>query len=81
MLQDPVLERSALAAAGRSAHPEALPALLSALERARGGGVSVVLAALVEYARASAQNPLLVRAEPPSAAVVTRLLALATPQK
>ncbi|HEY3254070.1 MAG TPA: HEAT repeat domain-containing protein [Polyangiaceae bacterium] len=78
MLQDPVLERSAFAAAGRSAHPEALPALLSALERARGGGISVVLAALVEYARTAAQNPLLVRTEPPSAAVVSRLLELAT---
>jgi len=80
MLQDPVLERSALAAAGRSAHPEALPALLSALGRARGGGVAVVLAALVEYARTSAQNPLLARTEPPSAAVATRLLELAAPQ-
>ncbi len=78
MLQDPVLQRSALAAAGRSAHPEALPALLSALERARGGGVSAVLAALVEYARTAAQNPLLVRAEAPTPAVVTRLLELAT---
>jgi len=80
MLQDPVLERSAFAAAGRSAHPEALSALLSALERARGGGVSVVLAALVEYSRTSAQNLLLVRAEPPSPAVVTRLLELAAPK-
>jgi len=80
MLQDPVLERSAFAAAGRSAHPEALPALLSALERARGGGLSVVLAALVEYARTSSQNLLLVRAEPPSPAVVLRLLELATPK-
>ncbi|HKO52864.1 MAG TPA: HEAT repeat domain-containing protein [Polyangiaceae bacterium] len=78
MLQDPVLERSAFAAAGRTAHPEALPALLSALERARGGGVSVVLAALAEYSRTAAQNPLLVRAEPPSPAVATRLLELAT---
>jgi HEAT repeat protein len=78
MLHDPVLERSALAAAGRSAHPEALPALLAALERARGGGVAVVLSALVEYARTSAQNPLLVRAQPPSAAVAARLLSLAT---
>jgi len=77
MLRDPVLERSALAAAGRSAHPEALPALLRALGRARGGGLSIVLAALVEYARTSAQNPLLARAEPPSAAVATRLLELA----
>jgi HEAT repeat protein len=80
MLRDPVLERSALAAAGRSAHPEALPALLSALERARGGGVAVVLAALVEYARTAAQNPLLLRAELPSEAVTTRLLSLATAQ-
>jgi len=78
MLQDPVLERSAFAAAGRSAHPEALPALLAALSRARGGGVSVVLAALVDYARTAAQNPLLVRAAPPAPAVVTRLLELAT---
>ncbi|MEI9942102.1 MAG: HEAT repeat domain-containing protein [Pseudomonadota bacterium] len=78
MLQDPVLERSAFAVAGRSAHPEALPALLSAFSRARGGGVTVVLAALVEYSRTAAQNPLLVRAEPPSPAVVTRLLELAT---
>ena len=77
VLQDPVLERSAFAAAGRSAHPEALPALLSALQRARGGGVSVVLSALVEYARTSAQNPLLVRAEPPPPPVVERLLELA----
>ena len=78
MLQDPVLERSAFAAAGRSAHPEALPALLSAFSRARGGGVAVVLAALVEYARTAAQNPLLLRGEPPSAVAVTRLLELAT---
>ncbi|HET7543337.1 MAG TPA: HEAT repeat domain-containing protein [Polyangiaceae bacterium] len=80
MLQDPVLERSALAAAGRSALPEALPALLSSLERARGGGISVVLSALVEFSRISAQNPLLVRAEPPSAAVAQRLLSLAAPE-
>jgi len=78
MLTDPVLQRSAFAAAGRSGHPEALPALLSALENARGGGVSAVLAALVEYARAYAQNPLLVRADAPSAAAVDRLLGLAT---
>ena len=78
MLHDPVLERSALAAAGRSVQPEALPALLSAFERARGGGVAAVLSALVEYTRAFAQNPLLVRAEPPSRAVVERLLELAT---
>lgn len=80
MLHDPVLERSALAAAGRSAHPEALPALLSALERARGGGVAVVLSALAEYARTAAQNPLLVRSEPASPTVVARLLELASPQ-
>lgn len=78
MLHDPVLERSALAAAGRSAHPEALPALLWALERARGGGVALVLGALAEYARTAAQNPLLVRVEPASPAVVTRLLSLAS---
>ena len=78
MLQDPVLERSAFAAAGRSAHPEALPALLSAFSRARGGGVAVVLAALVEYSRTAAQNPLLLRGEPASAAAVARLLELAT---
>jgi len=77
ILHDPVLERSALAAAGRSAHPEALQALLSALERARGGGVAVVLSALVEYTRTAAQNTLLLRGEPPSAAVVARLLELA----
>jgi HEAT repeat protein len=79
MLEDPVLERSALSAAGRSAHPEALAALLGAFERARGGGVSAVLAALVEYARAFAQNHLLLRADGPSRAVVARLLALALP--
>ena len=78
MLTDPVLERSALSAAGRSAHPEALPALLAAFERARGGGVAAVLSALVAYTRAFAQNPLLVRAETPSAAVVARLLELGT---
>ncbi|MEO6602629.1 MAG: HEAT repeat domain-containing protein, partial [Polyangiaceae bacterium] len=78
MLHDPVLERSALAAAGRSAQPEALPALLAAFERARGGGVSVVLSALVEYTREFAQNPLPVRAGAPSRAVVERLLELAT---
>jgi len=79
MLEDPVLERSALSAAGRSAHPEALPALLGAFERARGGGVAAVLAALVDYCRAFAQNHLLLRAEPASRAVVARLLALALP--
>ena len=79
MLEDPVLERSALSAAGRSAHPEALSALLRAFERARGGGVSAVLAALVEYARAFAQNHLLLRAETPSRAVAARLLALSLP--
>ena len=77
MLGDPVLERSAFAAAGRSAHPEALPALLGALETAHGGGVSAVLSALVEFSRASAQNPLLVRAEPPTPRVALRLLELA----
>ena len=80
MLHDPVLERSAFAAAGRSAEPRALPALLAAFERARGGGVSAVLGALVEYTRAFTQNPLLVRAELPSPAVVERLLELATPR-
>ncbi|HTA87972.1 MAG TPA: HEAT repeat domain-containing protein [Polyangiaceae bacterium] len=79
MLEDPVLERSALSAAGRSAHPEALSALLRAFERARGGGVSAVLSGLVEYARAFAQNHLLLRAEAPSRAVVARLLALSLP--
>jgi len=79
MLEDPVLERSALAAAGRSAQPEALGALLAAFERARGGGVSTVLSALVEYARAFAQNQLLLRTEAPSRAVVARLLALSLP--
>jgi len=79
MLEDPVLERSALSAAGRSAHPEALAALLAAFERARGGGVSAVLSALVEYARAFAQNQLLLRSESPSRAVVARLLALSLP--
>ena len=78
MLADPVLQRSAVAAAGRSAHPEALPALLDAFGRARGGGVTAVLLALVEYTRAFAQNPLLVRAEPTMPAVVERLLELAT---
>jgi HEAT repeat protein len=78
MLQDPVLERSAFAAAGRSAHPEALPALLSAFSRARGGGVSVVLSALVDYARTAAQNPLLLHVDPPAAPVIARLLELAT---
>jgi HEAT repeat protein len=79
MLGDPVLERSALAAAGRSGHPEALPALLEAFERARGGGVSAVLTALVEYARAFAQNHLLLRAESPARRVVARLLSLSLP--
>ncbi|HWZ92900.1 MAG TPA: HEAT repeat domain-containing protein [Polyangiaceae bacterium] len=79
MLEDPVLERSALSTAGRSAHPEALPALLAAFERARGGGISAVLAALVEYARAFAQNHLLLRADSPTRAVVARLLALSLP--
>jgi HEAT repeat protein len=79
MLEDRVLERSSLSAAGRSAHPEALPALLGAFEHARGGGVSAVLDALVEYARAFAQNHLLLRAEAPSRAVVRRLLALSLP--
>ncbi|HEX3776049.1 MAG TPA: HEAT repeat domain-containing protein, partial [Polyangiaceae bacterium] len=79
MLQNPVLERSALAAAGRSAHPEALGALLVAFEGARGGGVSTVLAALVDYCRAFAQNHLILRSEDPSRAVVTRLLALSLP--
>ena len=77
MLGDPVLERSAFAAAGRSAHPEALSALLAAFERAHGAGVAAVLSALVEYTRAFAQNPLLVRAEVPAAGVVQRLLELA----
>ncbi len=76
MLSDPVLERSALSAAGRSMHPQAWGALLAALERAQGGGVSTVLAALLEYARSFAQSELLLRAEPPSERVVERLLRL-----
>jgi HEAT repeat protein len=80
MLSDPVLERSAFSAAGRCSHPEAWLALLSAFERARGGGVAAVLSALVEYSRAFAQNQLLLRAEPASPAVVSRLLELATAQ-
>ncbi len=78
MLSDPVLERSAFSAAGRSSHTEAWAALLSAFERARGGGVSAVLAALVEYSRSFAQNQLLLRAEPPSVTVVERLLELSS---
>lgn len=78
LLHDPVLERSALTAAGRSTQPAALPALLSAFERARGGGVSAALSALVEYTRAFARNLLLVRAEVPSPVVVERLLELAS---
>ncbi|MEO7035528.1 MAG: HEAT repeat domain-containing protein [Polyangiaceae bacterium] len=80
MLGDPVLERSAFSAAGRSSHHEAWGALLSAFEHARGAGVPAVLAALVEYSRAFAQNQLLLRAEPASPAVVARLLELATAQ-
>jgi len=80
MLDEPVLERSALAAAGRSGHPEAFPALLAALGRARGGGVAAVLAALVDYARAFAQNQLILRAEPIPDTVVERLLELASPR-
>ena len=80
MLGDPVLERSACSAAGRSAHPEAWAALLSALERAHGGGVSAVLSALVTYARGFAQNHLLLRVSPPSGRVVQRLLGLSLPE-
>jgi len=80
MLTDPVLDRSAFAAAGRSGHPEAMPALLAALGRVRGAGVPAVLAAMVEHARAFEQNLLLVRAEEPPAAVVRRLLELSAAQ-
>ncbi|MEP7049908.1 MAG: hypothetical protein ABJB12_06125, partial [Pseudomonadota bacterium] len=80
LLSDPVLERSAFSAAGRCSHPEAWPALLAAFERARGGGVSAVLSALVEYSRAFAQNQLLLRAHPASPALVARLLELAAAQ-
>ncbi len=76
MLMDPVLERSALSAAGRSTHPEAWGALLSAFERARGGGLYTVLSALLEYARGFAQSKPLLRSEPPSEIVVERLLRL-----
>ncbi|HEY2408752.1 MAG TPA: HEAT repeat domain-containing protein [Polyangiaceae bacterium] len=55
LLDDPVLERSALTAAGRAAHAEALPTLLAALDRSPGAIVSA-LTALVDYARAAAQN-------------------------
>jgi len=79
MLEDPVLERSAFAAAGRSGQPEALPALLLAFERARGGGVSAVLSALVEHSRTFKQNSLLVNDRAPSPRVVLRLLELASP--
>ncbi|HEY3666113.1 MAG TPA: HEAT repeat domain-containing protein [Polyangiaceae bacterium] len=77
MLSDPVLERSAFSAAGRSTHPEAWGALLAAFERAHGAGVSSVLAALVEYSRAFAQNQLLLHSESPSPSALARLLELA----
>jgi HEAT repeat protein len=55
-LDDPVLRRAALVAAGRRADPEAAPVLVSLLERARGSTYDTVLAALVDFLRAGPQS-------------------------
>ncbi len=51
MLDDPVLERSAWLAAGRSGDQRAVPVLARALERARGAGWYDTLSALVDLLR------------------------------
>ena len=53
LLTDPVLSRSALLAAGRSAHRGAAPMLVRTLQNARGAGYGVALTALVDFIRSS----------------------------
>jgi HEAT repeat protein len=53
LLADPVLERAALLAVGRSAHEKAADALARALDRGRGAVWLGALTAFVDYVRAS----------------------------
>ena len=53
LLKDPILERAALLAVGRSAHERAAGALARALEGARGSVWQSSLTALVDFVRAS----------------------------
>lgn len=55
MLDDPVLERSAWLAAGRSGDERAAPVLAGALERARGAGWYDTISALVDLLKADAR--------------------------
>jgi HEAT repeat protein len=51
LLRDPVLERSALLAAGRGRHAESASMLVGALDAARGAAFTELLEALVELSR------------------------------
>ncbi|MBN2194331.1 MAG: HEAT repeat domain-containing protein [Polyangiaceae bacterium] len=61
-LEDPVLRVAALVAAGRRADPEAAPVLVAMLDGARGAVRDHVVAALVDFVRASPQSHGIVRA-------------------
>lgn len=56
MLDDPVLQRSAWLAAGRSGDERAAPVLVRALEQARGAGWYDTLSALVDLLRSDASR-------------------------
>jgi HEAT repeat protein len=53
LLREPVLERSALLAAGRSGHVDAAPLLVAALERSHGASFRNALQALSQFATVS----------------------------
>jgi HEAT repeat protein len=53
LLKDPILQRAAVLAVGRSAHEKAALALAKALENGRGALWETALMALVDYVRAS----------------------------
>ncbi len=61
MLDDPVLQRSAWLAAGRSGDGRAAPVLAGALEHARGAGWYDAVSALVDLLRADARSRATVR--------------------
>lgn len=62
LMSDPILERTALSAAGRTASRKAVPTLVQALEERRGSTFASALASLVELIRSGSHTHDAVRA-------------------
>ena len=72
LVDDPILQRPALYAAGRSGHAEAAPVLVQTLDRARGNAFVEVLAAFVEFAKSGFDTARAARSALAAAADETR---------